>query len=134
MDDFLVFGNDKERLAEYMAAARVRLDGLRLLLNERKSHIYPVTQGIPFLGFRTFPHQRRLRPASVKRTRQRFVRLAADFGAGRIKMDRVKAAINAWQAHAAHGDSLGLRRRLLADAVFTKGADGRRSARGLVEQ
>lgn len=71
VDDALVFGNDSDRLAEWLGRATRFLNGLRLVFHPRKTRIYPVTEGIPFLGFRTFPNQRRLLPASVKRARRR---------------------------------------------------------------
>jgi retron-type reverse transcriptase len=133
VDDFLVFADSKEQLAEWRQAGRARLDGLRLLLHETKSRIYPVTEGIAFLGFRVFPWKRRLLPASVKRARRRLTRLARWYAEGRTTMEAVRRSVNAWIAHASHGDTEGLRRGLLADAVFrASGPSG--GARGVVEQ
>ncbi len=118
VDDFLVFSNNKEDLVFYREEARRRMEPLRLLLNERKSRIYPVTEGIPFLGFRVFPDQRRLLPDAVQRARRRMKRLAADYGNGRVDMKAVSQSVRAWIAHASHGDTVGLRRCVLNDAVF----------------
>jgi uncharacterized protein YbaR (Trm112 family) len=128
VDDFLVFADDKKLLAAWLELARRRLEGIRLLLNERKTRIYPVEEGIPFLGFRVFPAQRRLLPGAVKRARRRLRRLVAEWEAGGIGMDAVERSVTAWIAHAAHGNTQGLRRCLLGGAVFRAG--GRRCASG----
>lgn len=101
VDDFLVFANHKAALWKWLADARRELDKLRLLLNERKTRIYPVEESIPFLGFRVSPHRRRLLPGSVKRARRRLHRLEKDHAAGR-------------HTHA-------LRRCLLASVAFRAG-------------
>lgn len=97
---------------------RRRLEALRLVLHPRKTRIYPVAEGIPFLGFRVFPSHRRLLPASVTRARRRLVRLAERYGRGECAMEEVRTRVRAWIAHAAHGDTKGLRRRLLAGVVL----------------
>ena len=94
-----------------MAAARDRLDGMRLLLHPRKCRIYPVSDGIPFLGFRVFTGHRRLLPGAVTRARRRLARLAQGYERGENKFDDIQRSIAAWIAHASHGDTRGLRRR-----------------------
>lgn len=113
VDDFLLFGS-KADLHGLREALRRKLDSsFRLLLHERKTRIYPVSEGIPFLGFRLWPTHRRLLPASVRRARRRFSTLmeTGDLLGAR---ERVRA----WIAHACHGDTYGLRRHLLRALVF----------------
>ncbi len=133
VDDFLVFSNDKALLAVWRAEARTRLEGLRLLLHERKSRIFPVTEGITFLGFRVFPTGRGLLPVAVKRARKRLKRLAEEYRRGETGIDAVQRSVSAWIAHAAHGDTKGLRRRMFSGVVFR--ANGQQCGAGrLVEQ
>jgi retron-type reverse transcriptase len=133
VDDFLLFADSKEALAAWREVARLQLDRVRLTLNERKTGIYPVDEGIPFLGFRVYPNSRRLLSKSVKRARRRLERLAEAHRNGRIDMKTVSRSVAAWIAHAAHGDTRGLRRRVLGGVVFWAG--GRPCASGrLLEQ
>lgn len=118
VDDFLIFGHDKGQLAEWRDAMRDRLAQLRLVLHPRKTRLYPVSEGIPFLGFRVFPRRRRLLPEAVQRTRRRFGRLSAGYERGELGMAEVFTSLRAWIAHAAHGDTKALRRRLLAGVVL----------------
>ncbi len=134
VDDFLVFANDKRQLWEWLEGGRRRLDRLRLTVNERKTRIYPVDEGIPFLGFRVFPRSRRLLPKSVKRARRRLEGLARGCGEGRIGMKAVSRSVAAWVAHAAHGDTKGLRRHVLGGVVFRAGGRSCDSGRLLEQQ
>jgi hypothetical protein len=113
VDDFLVFSNDKSALAQWREECRRKLGGLRLLLHERKCRIYLAAEGIPFLGFRVFSTHRRLRSNAVKRARRRMTRLSADYAAGKVNMTEVGRSVQAWVAHASHGDTYGLRRSVL---------------------
>ena len=133
VDDFLVFANEKPRLAACRREVERRLESSRLLLNERKTRIYPVAEGIPFLGFRVYPRGRRMLSGAVKRARRRMARLAAAHQAGEIEINAVSRSVEAWVAHASHGDTAGLRRSVLGSAVFR--ARGRECGAGrLMEQ
>ena len=113
VDDFLLFADSKAELHDLRELLDRRLAGeFRLLLHPRKTRIYPVSEGIPFLGFRVFPTHRRLLPASVKRARRRLGELSGDDPL--LVRDRVRA----WIAHARHGDTYGLRRHLLRALVL----------------
>lgn len=52
MDDIYIIHNDKEFLHEIIEFAKSYLSGLRLEMNEKKTNIIPIKNGITFLGFR----------------------------------------------------------------------------------
>jgi RNA-directed DNA polymerase len=58
---------------------------------------------------------------NVTRTRRRLGRLQADFAAGRISAAAVRHRVASWIGHAAHADTIRLRRRLLGATSFTRG-------------
>ena len=91
---------------------------LRLTLHEERAQIYPVTEGIPFLGFRVFPDHRRLKSSRGHAARRRLQALARQCAAGEMDAERLTAAVQGWVAHASHGNTWGLRRRLLASIVI----------------
>ena len=134
VDDFLVFGNDKDELREWREEAARRLELSRLVLNQRKCRIYPVGEGVPFLGFRVYANYRRLLPRAVRRARRRLRRLEEEYQAGRAEMGDVRRSVEAWVAHAAHGDTTGLRRVLFRDAAFRASGRKRGSGRVLEQQ
>ncbi|MCE7985788.1 MAG: hypothetical protein DYG89_31815 [Caldilinea sp. CFX5] len=117
-DDFLLFHHDKAQLHAWKAAVQDHLAGLRLCLNWRRSVVYPTHTGIPFLGFRLFPTHRRLRSDNVRLARQRLQRYRKAYQAGQMSAARFRQALVAWIAHASHGDTYQLRRRLLQEIVL----------------
>ena len=72
-----------------------------------------MTEGIPFLGFVIYPHKRRLKRRKKMAYARRFRRLAQEYAANRISLEQLTASARRWAAHAAHGDTEGLRRAVL---------------------
>jgi RNA-directed DNA polymerase len=120
VDDFLLFAHDKGQLWAWKRAVREYLAGLRLALHERRSTVYPVTNGIPFLGFRVYPNRRRLKRANGVAFARRFRRHCAAVAAGEMLHEDLQRRVQGWIAHAAHGDTDGLRRSLFAATVIPR--------------
>jgi retron-type reverse transcriptase len=120
VDDALAFSNDKEQLREGRKRSQTFLAGWRLLLNPKKNLIYPVQQGISFLGFRVFSTHRRLQRSGVKRSRKRLRALRRGYRNGRFSREKINACVQAWLGHVRHGDTWGLRRALFAQYAFSK--------------
>ncbi len=116
MDDFVLFSDDKIQLTEWRETIREFLaTRLRLVLHPNKSLVFPVEVGLDFCGFRLYPTHRRLRRSSVGRFVQRFRRQRAAFRRGELSLEEMTTSVKSWIAHAAHGDTWRLRRRLFAD-------------------
>lgn len=111
-DDFLLFADDKPTLHAWRREIEGFLVSLRLRLHARKTVVYPVTNGIPFLGFVVFPDHRRLRQANGLRFQRRFKRMLDKYAAGRLEGAKMHERVRGWVAHAAHGDTYGLRRSI----------------------
>ncbi len=124
-DDFLVFGADKHELAEVLVSIRRFLEPLRLRLHPRKCVILPVRLGVPFLGWRVFPDHRRLRRSAGVRFQRLLKGLASAFRRGEVSLAEVRASVASWIGHLKHGDTWGLRRRLLWETVFSRSAPRR---------
>lgn len=120
VDDVLVFSDDKAWLHRCRQHCQAFLVDWRLQLHERKVAVYPVTQGIPFLGFRVFPTHRRLLRSGVKRSRQRLRFLQRAFGRSRLSWQTVNASVQAWLGHVSHGDTWGLRSTLFNRYAFRR--------------
>lgn len=119
VDDFLLFAEDRPTLHAWRQAIVERLAGLRLTLHETRAQVYPVAMGIPFLGFRVFPGYRRLRSRRGHAARRRLHALAWQCVAGQVSITRLTASVQGWVAHAAHGDTWGLRRCVLGAIAIT---------------
>lgn len=117
-DDFLVFGDDKRALAGMREEMRAFLARYRLSLHPRKCVVLPVRVGVPFLGWRVFPDHRLIRRSTGVRFQRRLGELAAAFKQGNIGLPEVKASLASWVGHLKHGDTWGLRRRLMGQVTF----------------
>ena len=120
-DDFLLFGPTKPGLWALRDKVVEFLATIRLLPNPKRFHVFPVRQGIDFLGFRVYPDHRRVLARNVRKARQRLRLLARLYADGRVPLDRVSASVRGWIAHVAHGDTWGLRQAVLRDITFRVG-------------
>jgi RNA-directed DNA polymerase len=119
-DDFLLFGDDKHALHELLPILRDFLASYRLQLHPRKCVVLPVRLGVPFLGWRLYPDHRRLRRATGVRFQRRLRELAGAYHRGEVALEQVRPSIMNWIGHLKHGDTWGLRSRLMEDTVFTR--------------
>ncbi len=123
VDDLACFGDDKAELQGWRHAISSFLLGIRLRLNQGKSRIRRVEEGIEFLGFVVLPDRLRLNARSIRRMRRRIEALRAAYARGTIDWPEVEASLQAWNAHAAHGDTWRLRSAVFSRAVFTRPAE-----------
>jgi hypothetical protein len=116
MDDVVLFADEKSQLHEWKDAIREFLaNRLRLAQHARKSVILPTHTGLDFCGFIIFPTHRRLRRSSVRRFVRRLRRQRTAYQGGNLSLDEMSISIQSWVAHAAHGNTWRLRRRIFAD-------------------
>lgn len=117
-DDFMLFADDKPTLHRWRREIEAFLaDRLRLKIHAHKTSVHPVTTGIPFLGFIVFPTHRRLAQRNGLKFQRRYKRQRGQLARGEISYRRLDASVQAWIAHAAHGDTWGLRRSLLRPPI-----------------
>jgi retron-type reverse transcriptase len=120
VDDFLVFADDKAYLAEVRRQVADYLIRLRLRLHADKTVVFPVMQGIPFLGYRVFATHRRLAGENVWRFRRRLRRLQGQYARYEISLDQARERIVGWIGHARQADTYLLRRRLFREHPFRR--------------
>jgi RNA-directed DNA polymerase len=113
VDDFLLFGDDKNQLWDWKEAIRERLAALRLTMHERESTVYPVKDGIPFLGFRVYGDHRRLKRRNGVAFARRLRGWRRQMARGELAPAEITPRVRGWAAHAAHGDTWRLRGSLL---------------------
>jgi retron-type reverse transcriptase len=101
-DDFCLFHNDKSVLRE--AAMRIRdFIGEKLLLKFSKCDLFPVSQGVDFLGYRHFDNYILLRKSTAKRVRKRLERLPKLYARGEITAEQYRSSVGStwgWLKHA----------------------------------
>jgi hypothetical protein len=122
VDDFLVFSNDKRDLAETQHAIAKFLIRLRLRLHPRKNVVFPVSQGIRFLGYRVFRTHRLLVKQNVRRFRRRARKMQKEYAAGLISPDKIRQRLMSWSGHARQANTYRLRCRLFRTITFQRAA------------
>ena len=118
VDDMLLFANTKKELHLWRKEVISFLEKLRLTIHENSAQPRPVRTGVPFLGFQVFPEYGRLKRRKAVHARRRLKALSAQYHAGEIDEEKVNASVQAWIAHAEHGDTWGLRKNILSQITF----------------
>ncbi len=118
MDDVLVFADDKPTLHLWLADIRQFLgENLRLELKEESTLLMPVTEGIPFLGFRIYPGVIRLNARTLRRFRRGLRAREKAYREGRLSDTALADAVASLFAHVAHADTVQLRRQLIKGSL-----------------
>ena len=120
VDDFVLFGDCKERLGEMRAAVEGVLHGLRLRLHEGKSRVYRCADGLTFRGWRLFPDRTRLVRGNVVRFRRRLRDMERAYAEGAMDGNEVRMRIHSWIGHAPFGDTWRLREQVFSHFTLVK--------------
>lgn len=115
MDDFYIICSDKRKLQCILRDVRALMDSYGLELN-RKTAIFPLRNGIDFLGFHSYLTDtgaviQKLRRDSSKRMKNKIRYWETAYPAGEVTKQEILRSFDAWDAHAAHGDTYSLRRK-----------------------
>ena len=116
----LVFSDDKTQLAAIQLRLAELLNRLRLRLHPRKNTVFPVSQGIRFLGYRVFPTHRLLVKDNVRRLRRRVRRMQRQYANRDIGPNEIRQRLMSWSGHASQADTYMLRKRLFATIGFRR--------------
>ena len=105
--------SDKQRLKEILKDIRELMDGWGLELNQ-KTGIFPLRNGIDFLGFHSYITEsggiiQKLRRDSIQRIRAKVKFWEEAYKRGEVTKDAILQSFGAWDAHAAYGDTHELR-------------------------
>ena len=113
MDDFILFSDDKRELAIFLKRIRAFLfEKLQLELKEKAVRISPVSEGLPFLGYRIFRGLVRLQRAKLVRFRRKVVKLEKRHIKGKIKEEDLINSVRSAIAHVSHGNTRNLRNKM----------------------
>ena len=124
MDDGVLIHNDKEFLKKALAKMKelVEEDGLEF---NSKTQIFPISQGVDFLGFHFYLTDtgkviKRLRTSSKRRFKRRMKRFQKQYREGRITFDEITQSVRSYNGHLKHGHTWKLRKHIYSNTIFTK--------------
>ena len=112
VDDFALFSDSKQQLAQWYFEIVEFLCGLRLTIHAESAQVNPVVQGIPWLGFVVYPTHRKLKRRNGVQFQRRLAHNISLYRQGAITFAELDAFVQGWIAHVAYGDTWGLRRQL----------------------
>jgi retron-type reverse transcriptase len=84
VDDFALFEDDWDFLADARIAIEEYLASLRLKIHPIKSQLFETRHGANFLGFRVLPNCIRVRTENLRRGRRRLRLMQQDYQEGNI--------------------------------------------------
>lgn len=108
MDDFYIICDSKERLQQALVVIRQHLAERGLELNQ-KTQIFPLRNGLDFLGFHTYIDDhgkviRKVRKSSRDRMKRKLRKYAVLYAEGKITRQEITDSYRSWRTHALHGD------------------------------
>lgn len=108
MDDFYLIHEDREYLRHCWKEIEEHVNKIGLALNE-KTNIYPLKNGIDFLGFHTYISEtgaviRKVRRKSKNNVRRKLKKMRGLLEAGRITPETVEQSYKSWRGHASKGN------------------------------
>jgi len=80
-------------------------------LKEKVTRIAPVSEGVPFLGFRIFPNLIRVQRANLVRFRQKIRQRELEYHSGELEELKFIQSVSSMIAHISHANTLTLRRK-----------------------
>lgn len=112
MDDFILLHHDKAFLSQCLKEIREQLGSIGLELN-KKTHIYPICQGVKFLKWRFLLTDsgkvvRKMNRKSISKERRKLRKLRKLMDEGRISGDDIRANYDSWKANAKRGNTRGV--------------------------
>jgi retron-type reverse transcriptase len=116
MDDFYLIHEDKEYLRYCWKEIERHVNELGLSLNA-KTNIYPLKNGIDFLGFHSYLTEsgaviRKVRRKSKNNARRRLTKMRGLLEAGKITPEKVEQSYKSWRGHASKGNCYHLIRNM----------------------
>lgn len=126
MDDFFIIHHDKEELKKIKYEIETWLKEEMYLETNGKSKIFPLSQGLDFLGFNTRlkpdgQRERKLRKRSKQKMRRKlksFKKLVAD---NKMPLSKAEQCYQSWRGHAQHGSTQALLKKydlLFQDVIW----------------
>ena len=116
MDDFYLIHQSKEYLKYCLETITEALNTLDLKLNG-KTQIFPLKNGVSFLGFHTYITKdgkiiRKLKNQNKRNAQRKYLRMAKLVADGKMSVKKFNDSYGAWKNHISHGNCRGLARSM----------------------
>lgn len=117
VDDFVILHKNKEVLEYYLSHIYNFLPSLKIKLHPEKTEIYPLRNGLNFLGYRIFYHYKLLRRRNIRYFMKRFDVNISLYNNGIIGGEQLKSRISGWLGYASFGNTYNFRKDLVYNKI-----------------
>jgi retron-type reverse transcriptase len=121
-DDFCLFNNNKSILNECREKIREYLD-TKLKLQFSKSDVFPVRQGVDYLGYRHFDNYVLLRKSTTKRVRKRMALLPVLYEKNKITAEQYRSSVASTYGWLKHANTHNLQVRMELKELMEKAGE-----------
>lgn len=100
-DDIVIIVENKDKAKEILALIRLFIkENLQLDLNEKKSKIFPIAQGVNAIGYKIYPTHMLLRNDCKKKIKRKIKAMPRLIQEGKMKASKAEQMLNSWKGHA----------------------------------
>lgn len=113
-DDVIIIVRDKQEAKRILQLIVDYVkETLRLDINEDKTKIFPINQGVNGIGFKIHTTHRLLRDSSKKRVKMKAKKMRNLLEEGKMPIEKAEQILNSWHGHACHGNSYNFIQKLI---------------------
>lgn len=120
MDDFIILHKSKNKLHEIREEIEIFLDDYLMLELNNKTAVRPITLGIDFMGYVTWPTHRLLRKSTKKKMKRRLKYLKKKYSEGKVNIEDINATVQSYLGILKHCCSYNLKKKVLGMLKFIK--------------
>lgn len=125
-DDIVIAVKDKDEAIQVLKLIVVFLrEYLNLNVNERKTKIFPISQGVNTVGFKIHKTHRLLRNDSKKKIKRRAKKMRRLLIERKVEPEKAEQILNSWLGHAKYGCSYNFIQKLIKRNDYIVLIDGK---------
>ncbi len=118
-DDIVILAKNKEEAVYLKEKIRIfASEVLRLSLHPEKTKVFPISQGVNAIGFKTWSTHRLLRNDCKKKVKRKIKAMPGLIEKGYMTKEKGQQMLNSWVGHAKHGNSHNFMQSLLCRSEF----------------
>lgn len=107
MDDIFMVLRSRDRAKEILRKCKHYVESnLLLKLNASKTKLFPLKQGVNFVGFKTYKTHKLLRDRSKRKIKSRLRCFPGMIKSGYMGIEKAEQMLNSWHGHAKNGSSV----------------------------
>ena len=132
MDDVCIVVKDKGKAQQLLHLCEEYSNNvLELNLNKNKSKIFPISQGVNFVGFKTWGTHKLLRVSSKRKIKNRARKIPNLIKCGKITIEKAEQMLNSWFGHAKHGNNYNFMKAILKKYTYIQVRENKLKLEGL---